>query len=121
VKEAIAMETDTKIALGGRLRLAREMAGLSQGQVAVELGLHRPSVSEMEAGRRKVSADELGRLATLYAVSEAWLLGTSPETTSVSDPRIQLAARELSKLTPGDLDRLLRLLAAIRQEGTGAG
>ena len=40
-----------------RLRMAREMAGLSQGQVAKELGWHRPTVSEIEAGRRRVSAE----------------------------------------------------------------
>ena len=33
-----------------RLRLAREQAGLSQGQVARLLGKHRPTISEIEAG-----------------------------------------------------------------------
>jgi len=43
-----------------RLKEARRLAGLSQGHVARILGLHRPSVSEMEAGNRRVSAEELG-------------------------------------------------------------
>ena len=38
-----------------RLREARRLAGVSQGQVAKMLGLHRPAVSEFEAGNRKVS------------------------------------------------------------------
>ena len=78
------------------------------------LGLHRPSVSEMEAANRRVSADELARLAEIYDVSVAWLLGEAPETLDVQDPRLELAARELSKLKPDDLDNLLKLLAAMR-------
>ena len=40
--------------IGGRLRMARETAGLSQGQVAKRLKMHRPTISEIEAGRRRV-------------------------------------------------------------------
>jgi len=97
-----------------RLKEARKLAGLSQGQVAKMLGLHRPSVSEMEAGNRRVAADELARLAEIYDVSVAWLLGEAPETLDAQDPRLELAARELSKLKPDDLDRLLKLLAVMR-------
>ncbi len=39
-----------------RARLARENSGLSQGQAAKRLGLLRPSLTESEAGRRKISA-----------------------------------------------------------------
>ena len=38
-----------------RLRLAREQAGLSQGQVAKLLDLHRPTISEIEVTRREPS------------------------------------------------------------------
>ena len=104
-----------------RLKEARKLAGLSQGQVAKMLGLHRPSVSEMEAGNRRVSANELARLAEIYDVSVAWLLGEPPETLDAQDPRLELAARELSKLKPDDLERLLKLLAAMRSDPTTTG
>jgi transcriptional regulator with XRE-family HTH domain len=103
--------------LAERLREARKLAGLSQGQVAKMLGLHRPSISEIEAGNRRVSADELARFAELYDVSVTWLLGEAPDTLDASDPKLQLAARELSKLKPEDLERLLNLLAAMRDDG----
>jgi transcriptional regulator with XRE-family HTH domain len=87
------------------------MAGLSQAQVARILGMHRPSVTEMEAGRRKVSTEELRQLADLYEVDIAWLAGTR----SVDNrPRVELAARELAKLKEDDLDRVLRLLQSLR-------
>ena len=99
-----------------RLREARRLAGVSQGQVAKMLGLHRPAVSEFEAGNRKVSADELARLAQVYDVSVAWLVGEGPDRLDIEDPRLELAARELTKLKPEDLDRLLKLLAAMRPD-----
>ena len=99
--------------LARRIREARKLAGLSQGQVARILGLHRPSISEIEAGNRRVSAQELAALADLFDVSIAWLHGEEGQDV-VEDARVRLAARELSKLKPGDLDRLMSLLTAMR-------
>ncbi len=101
-----------------RLKEARKLAGLSQGHVAKMLSLHRPSISEMEASNRRVSADELASLAEIYDVSVAWLLGEAPEMIDAQDPRLELAARELTKLKPDDLDRLLKLLSAMRYDST---
>jgi transcriptional regulator with XRE-family HTH domain len=100
----------------GRLREARKLAGLSQGHVAQMLGLHRPSVTEIESGNRRVSTDEVAKLAELYDVSVAWLVGDTPDKVDQSDPRLELAARELTKLKGDDLDRLLKLLAAMRTD-----
>ena len=102
--------------IAARIREARKMAGLSQGQVAKLLKLHRPAISEIEAGNRRVSAEELAQLAKLFDVSVAWLIGEAPESIESDDPRVQLAARELKRLKPENLERLLRLLAAIRNE-----
>lgn len=98
-----------------RLRFAREIAGFSQAQVAEALGIHRPSVSEIEAGRRRVSAEELVALARLFGVSLEWLVGEDQPDPDRSGVRVELAARELSKLDPDDLERLFRILAAFRR------
>jgi transcriptional regulator with XRE-family HTH domain len=100
--------------IANRLRLARERAGLSQGQVAKILGLHRPSVSEIEAGRRGVSAEELSALSKTYGVSVSWLL--EAEESDVARDRLELAARELGKLKPDDLERLIQLLTSLRTD-----
>ena len=111
-------------AIAERLREARKAAGLSQGQVAKLLQMHRPTISEIEAGNRRVSAEELVKFAETYDVTVSWLLGETAEQLEMNDPRLQLAARELSKLKPDDLDRLLRLLASMRssdaEEGEGS-
>jgi transcriptional regulator with XRE-family HTH domain len=103
--------------IAARLREARKMAGLSQAQVAKMLGLHRPSISEAEAGNRKVSALEITKLAEIYDVSVSWLLGEDADKLDIHDDKIQLAARELRKLKPDDLDRLLTILASMRRGG----
>lgn len=111
---------DRRPQIAKRIRAAREMAGLSQGQVAKLLGLHRPSISEIEAGNRRVSADELLRLAELFDVSVSWLVAETAERLETDDPKLQLAARELSKLKPEDLDRLMKLLAAMRENNSSS-
>lgn len=110
------IETTKRYQIAERLKEARKLAGISQSHVAKMLDLHRPSISEMEAGKRRTSADELARLAEIYDVSVAWLLGEAPEMLDSQDPRLGLAARELAKLKPEDLERLLKLLAAIRND-----
>ena len=115
--KAMSEKEVKRAAIASRLRVAREMAGLSQGQVAEMLGLHRPSVSEAEAGRRRISGEELARLAEIYDVSASWLIGIGGEEPSPDSDRVQLAARELAKLKSDDLERVMQLLRALRKSG----
>jgi transcriptional regulator with XRE-family HTH domain len=103
--------SDPGAKLAARLRLAREQAGLSQGQIAKLMKMHRPTISEIEAGRRRVQAEELNDFAKHYHVSVDWLLGDGEEP---HEAKIRLAARELAKLKSGDLDRVMNLLASLR-------
>jgi transcriptional regulator with XRE-family HTH domain len=108
---------DKKAIIAARIRDARTAAGLTQGQVAKLLGLHRPSVTEMEAGNRSVSAEELVRLSRLFDVDVAWLGGEGADAVDPYDNKLQLAARELQKLKPDDLERLLKIIASMRTSG----
>lgn len=101
-------------AIGSRLRAAREQAGLSQSQAAKFLRLHRPTVSQIEAGERNLKPDEITQFARLYCVRESWILSGETSAGFQADPRIELAARELSKLNKQDLDKLLDLLSTLR-------
>lgn len=56
------------IALGNRMRKAREQAGFSQEAAAAHLGLRGPALSQYETGKRGVDALVLERLAKLYGV-----------------------------------------------------
>ncbi len=68
--------TVTPEELGQRLREARERAGLTQEEVARQLGIPRTAVALFEAGKRKVSGLELARLAFLYGRSPADFFAT---------------------------------------------
>ncbi len=111
------MSSETKKArmeMAARLRMAREAAGLSQGQAAKLLDMHRPTVSEIEAGRRRLAADELARFAGTYGVGVTWLIGGNDDGADDVSDRIKLAARQLSSLKDEDLDKLMRLLQSMR-------
>jgi transcriptional regulator with XRE-family HTH domain len=109
--------TDTFIkrkAIAARLSLARKQAGLSQAQVAKILKLHRPSISEIEAGRRSVSAEELIAFAKIYGVGLNWLACEENSESNVDKDKFELAARKLAGMKKGDLDKILDLLRAMR-------
>ncbi|MGI5916792.1 MAG: helix-turn-helix domain-containing protein [Anaerolineae bacterium] len=56
---------DVESEIRGRIRKAREEAGLSQRQVAEALGVAQVTISDLERGRTRVSAADLARLATI--------------------------------------------------------
>ncbi|HEV3143076.1 MAG TPA: helix-turn-helix transcriptional regulator [Gemmataceae bacterium] len=105
---------EKKHLIADRLKRARKLAGLSQGQAAKKMSMHRPTISEIEAGNRNVMAPELAQFAELYDVDLAWLSGVGEDRLDPADERLHLAFRELKKIKPGDLDKLMRALAALR-------
>jgi Zn-dependent peptidase ImmA (M78 family)/transcriptional regulator with XRE-family HTH domain len=56
----------TQEELARRLKQARETCGLTQADVAEELGLPRTAVTQVETGNRSVSTLELAELSRLY-------------------------------------------------------
>jgi transcriptional regulator with XRE-family HTH domain len=110
----MSSEAKNKQLIATRLREARKLAGLTQGQAAKKMKMHRPTVSEIELGNRNVTATELTQFAEVYDVSLPWLSGEGTDTLDPQDPRLQLAFRELKKIKPEDLDQLMRALAALR-------
>jgi transcriptional regulator with XRE-family HTH domain len=91
--------------IAARLKEARILSGLSQDQAANKLKLQRPAISEIEAAKRKVSAEEIIQFGNLYKVDTSWLLLQQSENES-----FKFAARELSKLKQDDIQKLLDVL-----------
>lgn len=100
-----------------RMRIARENAGLSQGQAAKQLGFQRPTLSEIEACRRKVNAAELTTIAKLYGVGVAWLACENDDAADPERDRIEQAAREIAGLKETDFENVLQLVRSIRARG----
>ena len=105
---------ETKKLIASRLSIARKQSGLSQAQVAKLLKLPRPSISEIEAGRRRVAADELVRFADLYQVDVGWLAGQDADDADPLRDKLQLAAREVANLKKDDLDKVIELLTSMK-------
>lgn len=99
--------------IGGRLRQAREDAGLTQEQIARLMELPRPAISEIESETRTVSIGELKRLAEHYKVSLRWLAGE----TELRDEKIKMAARKLTALRDEDIETVMRIVDSFRREG----
>jgi len=96
--------------IANRIKEARVLSGLSQAQTAAKLNLQRPAISEIESGKRKVSAEEIIQFAELYKVDTSWLLLQDSHDNLQLSERFKFAARELSKLKEEDVQRLLDVL-----------
>jgi transcriptional regulator with XRE-family HTH domain/Zn-dependent peptidase ImmA (M78 family) len=66
--------------VGERIAEARLAAGLSQGELASQLGLDRTAVVRIEAGERRITALELFRLAEALGVPLAHMISRPPAT-----------------------------------------
>jgi transcriptional regulator with XRE-family HTH domain len=105
--------------IASRLRSARKAVGLSQAQVAKRLRVHRPTISEMEAGRRRVSADELAHLAEIYRAPVEWFTSGVHVEAEPEDERLTLAIQLLKGLNDEDLDRVVAWLCRIHEKDDG--
>lgn len=103
------MNTTERDKIAERLKQARTLSGLSQENAAKILDIQRPAISEIEAGRRKVSAEEIIRFSKIYKVSTSWLL-LKDEDPPEMDEKLKVAARELSKMSERDRKKLLEIL-----------
>lgn len=62
-----------------KLRECRDQSGLSQKQVALEIGVRPPTVSQWESGIKSPSRENILKLAKLYQVSVEYLLDEQDE------------------------------------------
>jgi transcriptional regulator with XRE-family HTH domain len=75
--------------IGRTLRERRETAGLTQGDVAVRVGLSRTSITNIEKGRQHVT------LHVLYALADA--IGTKPSDLLPDSAALLQRSTELEK------------------------
>jgi len=99
--------------LADRISTEREYLGLKQEQVAAALSISRAAVSAIETGRRRVSGQELKRLATLFGTSVDRLLGAEPE----QDPTSAALFRATKALSERDREQVLRFAEFLRNAG----
>lgn len=69
--------------IGARIGEAREIAGLSQGDLASLISIARPAMNKIENGGRRVTAFELSEIARVLNRRMEWFL-TAPTPAIVS-------------------------------------
>lgn len=105
------------VAMGARLREAREFLGLSQEVVAESLSVPRASVSAMESGRRKVSSLELRDLARLYKRPIEFFLNDEGSSEVAEDETVKALFRATRNLTQDDKEQVVRFAEFLRGSG----
>jgi transcriptional regulator with XRE-family HTH domain len=70
VSAAADQQTQALLArVGSRIRVARKALGMTQAELAAEIGVVRSSVANMEQGRQGLTLMRLGQLATALRMS----------------------------------------------------
>lgn len=89
-----------------RLKEARKYLKLSQEFVARQMCLSRPTISAIESGQRKVTAEELAKFSKLYGVSTDELMyGKVSE-----NVQVEMFARAFSELSDTDRREIMNLI-----------
>lgn len=92
-------------ALYERIKEARTQLHLSQDYVAKFLGVNRTAIVEIESGKRKVSADELGKFSELFQIPADELLNGRN-----TEMPVQMFARRFGALDEADQQEILNLI-----------
>ena len=80
------MRDEHQASLGAQIAALRERQGWSQRALAKWVGLDQSAVSRIEAGRRRLSAEELHRFADVLHVTADVLLRGGPADARRADP-----------------------------------
>lgn len=97
-----------------RLRAARELRGLSQGELALKARLQPSAVSHFETGTRRPSFDNLRRLADALGITTDYLLGRVNEVEALAGA--DQLHRHFSAMTSADRDMAEKMMALLAQK-----
>ena len=122
------MATDIDLHLGRRLRRRRRLLGLTQQQLAIQVGIRFQQIQKYECGANRISAARLWQLAEALETSVAYfydgLAEALDESTPAAAPREVFSRKETLDLIQAyyQLDerprrRLLDLAKSLHTEG----
>jgi len=118
-KMGFAGPDNEKERLQSRLKEAREYLGMSQAKVAEFLQIQRSAVSEIESGKRAISALELRQLVRLYQKPTSWFTDEVFEGVPADVEFLARTATELSQTDRGELQKFAEFLKAKSKVGDG--
>jgi len=106
--------------LGERIADLRKDAGLTQLQLATELGISQQQVLSFEKGRRRIPVSLLPQLAQILAVSAEFLIsGEAPTTKRGPTPKLQKQLEQLNQLPRSKQRFVSEMLDTVLQQAAG--
>lgn len=111
------MSKETRIAIGTKLREAREYLDISQEDAARKIGISRPALSLIESGQRKLDSVELIALAKLYQRPIAYF--TDEDFSVEPNPDAAVFARKYLNLSDNDKRELENFAAFLSMKSMG--
>ena len=103
----------TDVEVGRHVRALRMSRGLSQTELANQMGVTFQQVQKYESGANRISMGRLTRVAKLFRVSVPYLLDGSKQAGLTSSPKNTEYTENLEMLGRIGAVRLLRAFAAI--------
>lgn len=97
----------------------RRKAGIQQKELAIEIGVSRPIVSEWESGKKDPSGERLKRLAQYFNVDELMILGKGvvdlsqepPDETTA--PEIRIVSGVMERMTQEQREQVVGVIKAM--------
>lgn len=105
----------TRTALGERITQARQLAGLTQQQLAEKLGITQRVVAYWEREAVSLRADQLSKLADILDTTADALLGKQASSKRSNGPvgKARQVFEELSKLPRHHQDQIVKVVTAL--------
>ena len=104
--QKVQIGTSEVAAVGSRLRRLRKERGLTQAELARQIGIQQSDLSRMEKGEYRVSLDNLFKILGVFDLDLVDFFGEKKET----------PAQERQPLSRGDM-KILHLLRELSPEG----
>lgn len=108
------------ITLGLRIRQARETKGLSQDDLALEMGKDQRAISEYERGDRRVIATDIPLFAQILDVSTEYFFKDVDENQELIDRILQQFHRLPDRRTQEAAIDLIRVFSDVLQPSEGS-
>jgi transcriptional regulator with XRE-family HTH domain len=100
-----------------RIRELRELAGLSQAELGVKLGITQSAIASWESGRNEPPINMLVKMSMIYGCSINYLVGVAEPAQDDIDARI---LTQIHALTEPDKVTMLKILSALADKDKDA-
>lgn len=120
---AVAISDDERaffIQLGARIHRLRKDQGITQVQLAEQLGVSQQTVTAYESGKRRVPISHLPRLAALLGASIEELIGEQPRPGKRGPvPKLQRQIERIAKLPRPQQRFVMQMIDTVLQQQNG--